>query len=74
MPQSSLPQKFARSFFSRKGFDGGYTVFGRVVSGMEVVDRIARGDRIRTVRITEDGRLSSDNRRTAARVANTLRR
>jgi len=54
--------------------DGGYTVFGRVVAGMETVDRIARGDRIRTVRITEDGRLSSDNRRTAARVANTLRR
>jgi cyclophilin family peptidyl-prolyl cis-trans isomerase/HEAT repeat protein len=33
--------------------DGGYTVFGRVVSGMEVVDRIARGDRIRTITITE---------------------
>ena len=33
--------------------DGGYTVFGRVVSGMDVVDRIARGDRIRTVTITE---------------------
>lgn len=27
--------------------DGGYTIFGRVVSGMEVVDRIARGDTIR---------------------------
>ena len=33
--------------------DGGYTVFGRVVEGMEVVDRIARGDRIRFVTITE---------------------
>ena len=33
--------------------DGGYTVFGRVVSGMDVVDRIARGDRIRTITITE---------------------
>lgn len=33
--------------------DGGYTVFGRVVSGMDVVDRISRGDRIRTVTITE---------------------
>ena len=29
--------------------DGGYTVFGRVVEGMDVVDRIARGDRIRAV-------------------------
>jgi cyclophilin family peptidyl-prolyl cis-trans isomerase/HEAT repeat protein len=33
--------------------DGGYTVFGRVVAGMDVVDRIARGDRIRSVTITE---------------------
>ena len=33
--------------------DGGYTVFGRVVSGMDVVDRIARGDRIRTITVTE---------------------
>jgi cyclophilin family peptidyl-prolyl cis-trans isomerase/HEAT repeat protein len=31
--------------------DGGYTVFGRVVSGMEVVDRIERGDVIRRVDI-----------------------
>jgi len=36
--------------------DGGYTVFGRVTSGMEVVDRITRGDRIRTVTIAEAAR------------------
>ena len=36
--------------------DGGYTVFGRVVEGMDVVDRIVRGDRIRSVIITERGR------------------
>jgi cyclophilin family peptidyl-prolyl cis-trans isomerase/HEAT repeat protein len=36
--------------------DGGYTVFGRVVSGMEVVDRIVRGDRIRAVIVTEASR------------------
>jgi cyclophilin family peptidyl-prolyl cis-trans isomerase/HEAT repeat protein len=34
--------------------DGGYTVFGRVIRGMEVVDQIARGDRI--VRIVVNGR------------------
>jgi cyclophilin family peptidyl-prolyl cis-trans isomerase/HEAT repeat protein len=33
--------------------DGGYTVFGRVVSGMDVVDRLVRGDLLRTVTITE---------------------
>ena len=29
--------------------DGGYTVFGRVVSGMDVVDAIVRGDVIRSI-------------------------
>ncbi|HEU4478266.1 MAG TPA: peptidylprolyl isomerase, partial [Pyrinomonadaceae bacterium] len=33
--------------------DGGYTVFGRVVAGMEVVDRIVRGDVIRSIVVTE---------------------
>jgi cyclophilin family peptidyl-prolyl cis-trans isomerase/HEAT repeat protein len=33
--------------------DGGYTVFGRVIRGMEVVDRIARGDRILRVVVSE---------------------
>ncbi|HEX5706477.1 MAG TPA: peptidylprolyl isomerase, partial [Pyrinomonadaceae bacterium] len=42
--------------------DGGYTVFGRVVEGMDVIDRVARGDRIRTVVITEGAQ-----RRPAAR-------
>ena len=33
--------------------DGGYTVFGRVIRGMDVVDKIARGDVIRRVIISE---------------------
>ena len=33
--------------------DGGYTVFGRVTGGMEVVDRMTVGDRIRSVTIIE---------------------
>jgi cyclophilin family peptidyl-prolyl cis-trans isomerase/HEAT repeat protein len=33
--------------------DGGYTVFGRVIRGMDVVDNIARGDVIRRVTISE---------------------
>ncbi len=42
--------------------DGGYTVFGRVVSGMDVVDRVARGDRIRRISITEERRSGTANR------------
>ena len=33
--------------------DGGYTVFGHVVAGMEVVDRIVRGDVIRSIVIIQ---------------------
>ncbi len=33
--------------------DGGYTVFGRVIRGMEVIDHIARGDVIRRVIVNE---------------------
>lgn len=32
--------------------DGGYTVFGRVVTGMDVVDRIVRGDAIQSIVIS----------------------
>ena len=38
--------------------DGGYTVFGNVVSGMDVVDAIARGDVIQSIEITRAGRRS----------------
>jgi peptidyl-prolyl cis-trans isomerase B (cyclophilin B) len=33
--------------------DGGYTVFGRVVTGMAVVDAIQRGDVIRSIAVKE---------------------
>src|ERR1051325_5603455 len=33
--------------------DGNYTVFGRVVSGMEHVDRIKQGDRMKSVKIVD---------------------
>ena len=34
--------------------DGGYTIFGRVVAGMDVVDRIVRGDVIQSIVIKQD--------------------
>lgn len=33
--------------------DGGYTIFGRVIDGMDIVNRIARGDRMERVEIIE---------------------
>ena len=35
--------------------DGGYTVFGRVVAGMDVVDKIVRGDVIQSI-VIKSGR------------------
>jgi peptidyl-prolyl cis-trans isomerase B (cyclophilin B) len=38
---------------SASELDGQYTVFGTVTSGMEVVDKIALGDKMKTVKIVE---------------------
>ncbi|MDQ2975779.1 MAG: peptidylprolyl isomerase [Acidobacteriota bacterium] len=42
--------------------DGGYTVFGNVTSGMDVVDRIARGDVITRIVVTERPRVGPKSR------------
>jgi len=34
--------------------DGKHTVFGKVVDGMEVVDKVAQGDKIKSVKIEDD--------------------
>ena len=39
--------------------DGGYTVFGRVVTGMDVVDKIVRGDVIQSITIRPGTRKKS---------------
>ena len=39
--------------------DGGYTVFGRVVTGMDVVDKIVRGDVIQSITIKQGPRRRS---------------
>lgn len=36
--------------------DGGYTVFGRVIAGMDVVDKIVRGDVIQSIAIKQTNR------------------
>ena len=36
-----------------RGLDGQYTVFGRVTRGMELVDGLRRGDRIKSVKVTD---------------------
>lgn len=52
----SAGSQFYICFAPTPHLDGQYTVFGQVVSGMEVVDRIRVGDRMKTVRVEEPPR------------------
>lgn len=49
----SAGSQFYICFAPTPHLDGQYTVFGQVVGGMEVVDRIRVGDRMKTIRVEE---------------------
>ena len=57
MARSQHPDSAGSQFYITYGatphLDRNYTVFGQVTSGMEHVDRIKQGDRMKTVEITE---------------------
>ena len=57
MARSNDPDSAGSQFYITLGpahfLDGQYTVFGHVVSGMETVDAIKVGDRIKSVKITK---------------------
>jgi peptidyl-prolyl cis-trans isomerase B (cyclophilin B) len=58
MARSQDPDSAGSQFYICYGntphLDGQYTVFGKVVSGMEHVDRIKQGDKMTSVTITEE--------------------
>ena len=58
MARSQHPDSAGSQFYICYGptphLDGNYTVFGRVTSGMEHVDRIRQGDRMTSVAIVEE--------------------
>jgi len=49
----SAGSQFYICFAPQPFLDGKYTVFGLVTSGMEVVDKIRKGDKMKTVKIIE---------------------
>lgn len=49
----SAGSQFYITFGAQSGLDGQYTVFGQVVSGMEHVDKIQVGDKMKSVKIIE---------------------
>jgi len=55
MARTADPDSAGSQFYIMLGpahfLNGQYTAFGRVVSGMDVVDRIKVGDRVRSIRI-----------------------
>jgi peptidyl-prolyl cis-trans isomerase B (cyclophilin B) len=57
MARSQDPDSAGSQFYITYGptphLDNNYTVFGRVVSGMELVDAIQKGDRMRSVKVVE---------------------
>ena len=58
MARSQHPDSAGSQFYICYGttphLDGQYTVFGRVVSGIEHVDRIKQGDKMTSITITEE--------------------
>jgi len=58
MARSQHPDSAGSQFYITYGatphLDGSYTVFGHVVAGMEHVDAIKQGDRMKTVTIVEE--------------------
>ena len=58
MARSQDPDSAGCQFYICYGatphLDGQYTVFGKVVTGMELVDRIKQGDRMTSVAIVEE--------------------
>jgi peptidylprolyl isomerase/peptidyl-prolyl cis-trans isomerase B (cyclophilin B) len=58
MARSAHPDSAGCQFYITYGaqphLDGSYTVFGQVVAGMELVDGIRQGDRMKTVTIVEE--------------------
>ena len=65
MARSADPNSASAQFYvaleALPELDGNYAVFGRVVEGMDVVDRIQQGDRITSARLVEGGTLVKGN-------------
>ena len=57
MARKSDPDSAGSQFYIMLGaashLNGQYTAFGRVVSGMDVVDTIKVGDRVKSIKITD---------------------
>ncbi|NEO75131.1 peptidylprolyl isomerase [Moorena sp. SIO4G3] len=57
MARSQMPNSASSQFYFALAelpfLDGNYAVFGKVIKGMDVVDKIQQGDRIESVKVTQ---------------------
>jgi cyclophilin family peptidyl-prolyl cis-trans isomerase len=60
MDPNSATSQFYITLAPQKNLDGKYAVFGRVISGMDVLDRIKEGDMLYGVRIIDTSTVSPD--------------
>jgi peptidyl-prolyl cis-trans isomerase B (cyclophilin B) len=64
MARSEDPNSASAQFYialrALPELDGRYAVFGRVTTGMEVVDQIRQGDRLINARVVQGGTLVED--------------
>jgi peptidyl-prolyl cis-trans isomerase B (cyclophilin B) len=64
MARSEDPNSASAQFYvalrALPELDGRYAVFGRVIKGMDVVDRLQQGDRLTKARLLEGGTLVKD--------------
>ena len=64
MARSEDPNSASAQFYialrALPELDGRYAVFGRVTSGMEVVDRITQGDKLISAKLIQGGTLVKD--------------
>jgi peptidyl-prolyl cis-trans isomerase B (cyclophilin B) len=64
MARSEAPNSASAQFYialrALPELDGRYAVFGRVTSGMDVVDRIKQGDKVISAQVLEGGTLVKD--------------
>ena len=64
MARSEAPNSASAQFYialrALPELDGRYAVFGRVITGMDVVDRITQGDKLISAQVLEGGTLVKD--------------
>ncbi len=67
-PPDSASAQFYFALADLSSLDGNYAVFGYVIKGMEVVDKIQQGDRIKSASLIENKKPAEDKKETGKKA------